>query len=549
MLAGGILDLKLAGEDIGRAGVAFAESFSKYYQASKLQCDPPAMGIIDTTCYNPENRVLDLVTPLLHINKMALHVMNFIPRRCAVLEQPIAIILYPLSDIEMVKSVHHFVNSILQTFVQMPILSQLRWEATGRISLAFPDLAPMFDHFTYGCVHLGRLLDNWLDVVYYMFFTLAIPSQAVACDQVWGSWNFNVTSPVGSFGSNRTVITSLTSTMFSVTDGWNVEYHHHGRRGGVRVSHAAWPIPINVTYGVAAVAYARDISRDDVVDGPTTALFGCHCVDEPIAPVDTFVSGASALLLTCAIVPYDVYDEIESAAFIVNMTWEIANTPKRLTCRDTKISIQSLRYPTKRLTSPTEFEYTPGIGTPINCMTKGSCTTIDAAVWVMPVCPLKRDVNGQSVAGNSACMRALKDFSCFPFCLGVRRSFAANEPIVIWSSSAWENNVLLPARDCVFETLGTVDKDAAFTSTTILQQEETTAGAWVPKSSVPQILLIKIKQPTPSTANDDNGESAVVQRQCNLNDNVISSLPVLNHYLFNSSQWFQQQQDRVGVCK
>ena len=251
---------------------------------------------------------------------------------------------------------------------------------------------------------------------------------------------FNSTSIFGFFGNNRTAIVPLTRTLFAITDGFDVEYRHHGRRGGVRPSAAAWPIPINVSYGLAAVSYARDLSRDDTPTGHTTALFGCQCVDDV----------QNGMQLICAIVPYETFDGVTQSAFITNITWEVSNSPKRMTCRSTKVSVQSIRYPAQRLTTPNEFNFRQTIRNPIACMTRSGCTSIDAVIWIMPICPIYT-APGSPPGKNTACMSALRDFSCFPFCLGVRRSFSANERIVVRSSNTWEDNVLLTARDCVLE--------------------------------------------------------------------------------------------------
>eukprot|EP00961_Rhodomonas_salina_P265441 3588279-Rhodomonas_salina.1 len=142
----------------------------------------------------------------------------------------------------------------------------------------------------------------------------------------------------------------------------------------------------------------------------------------------------------------------------------------------------------------------------------------------MPVCPLGTRVNGGSTAGNTACLRALKDFSCFPFCLGVHRTFAANERIIIRSSSAWERNMLLTSRDCTLQASETFD---AASSQILERVESDNAGTWVPRTRIEEMQTVQIK-----SANTDGN--------CRVQEDAISSVPLLQSELFDSAMMFQE---------
>jgi hypothetical protein len=381
-------------------------------------------------------------------------------------------------------------------------------------------------------MRLGRVVDNWLDVAFYAAYVFFDPSVALRCEDRGGSWDLNTTSAFGFFGTNHTTLVSLTSTLFAVTDGYDVEYHHHGRRGGIRPGHAVWPIPINVSYGVAAVAYARDMARDTVTSGHTTALFGCSCVDDITLGVQ----------LVCAVVPYEVFDGVGASSFIVNVTWEVANTPKRLACRDTKIAIESIRHATTRFTSPNEFQFGSRIVPPVSCFTQETCTTVDAAIWIMPVCPVYW-APGLPPGENSACVNGLRDFSCFPFCLALHRSFSANEPLLVRASSTWEDTVLLSARDCVFErAVPEAAKGNTLSSANVFAEEDPaqeSVGTWMlgTKRPVPNLESgagerVKFRDPAPLSESD-------WRKRCVFDPRAVSSVPDLKERLYNSSRMFQ----------
>ena len=59
------------------------------------------------------------------------------------------------------------------------------------------------------------------------------------------------------------------------------------------LSPAAFPFPVDVDYGIAAIAYTPNADHDPRGDD-TTALLGCGCVD-----------GSSGLVITCAVAPFN----------------------------------------------------------------------------------------------------------------------------------------------------------------------------------------------------------------------------------------------------
>lgn len=520
MAGGGLDDIVGFGRELGMAGTTLVQSVDAWSIASVRECSGIQFGVKDISCYDPTLRELDLYTSFVHINKAMVHVIDFIPRKCGVVASPIALLLYPTTDPDISKGLH-FVLNAFQQIIQSFFIALLRWKDSKRVSMSVPDFGPCFDYLSYGLIHLGRGLDSWGDIAFYALTSIIDPSQVTPCDNLKGSWDFDLQRQLlKSFGENRTVMTSLTPTLFAVTDGYNVEYHHHGRKGGVRMSVGAWPIEVNVTYGIAAVSYARDVSREDTASGHTTALFGCSCVDDVVEGVK----------LLCAIAPYEMIEGVAQTAFVVDVAWEVANTPKRMLCRDTKIAVESVRFQAQRVTTPDDFDAIPFLEKPATCITQNTCTKIDAAVWVMPVCPIARPTAVTGIAvpigGETACLRSLRDFSCFPFCLGVHRTFAANERMIIRSSNAWEDNVMLAGRDCVFEDVGKVSTQTS--SKLMPEDDESVTATWVPGSTIDEIPRVKMAKPSSSDS------------VCVVNENMVSSVQVLNEERYNSTRVFRE---------
>jgi hypothetical protein len=147
MVANGFTDLYDFAEDLAAFCAAVVVSLGKWGDTFLLKCDPTVNGVVDLTCFDADLRQLDVVTPLTHINKAVLHIIDFIPRTCTVAAMPAAGILYPLTDIEMSRAAHFFVNAILHTIFTAPILSTERFFSTGRVALWMPDMVSPYTNF------------------------------------------------------------------------------------------------------------------------------------------------------------------------------------------------------------------------------------------------------------------------------------------------------------------------------------------------------------------------------------------------------------------
>eukprot|EP00961_Rhodomonas_salina_P285157 3853138-Rhodomonas_salina.1 len=177
MMTNGVPDLILMGNEIGASGNAIYNAFGQFQAASRADCkmQPSQLRAMNTSCMRPDLRDMDLVSALRPLNKAFAHLINFFPRTCFILQQPVTVLFFPLMDIELSIAIHHLVNAIQHTVFQVTALSVKRWEmsdhseiAGGRVAINMPDLGPIFDHVASMFIHLGKMIDNWMDVAIYL---------------------------------------------------------------------------------------------------------------------------------------------------------------------------------------------------------------------------------------------------------------------------------------------------------------------------------------------------------------------------------------------
>lgn len=73
-------------------------------------------------------------------------------------------------------------------------------------------------------------------------------------------------------------------------------------------------------------------------------------------------------------------------------------------------------------------------------MDTGTCTTIDAAVWVTPLC------GGGAPPG--VCFSVFQRAACYPYCLAVRQTASYNSALSLYNAPNWLDRVHLFNRDC-----------------------------------------------------------------------------------------------------
>lgn len=243
--------------DIGHATASLTKhvvvQIPEYTQAVIMPCSKP----ITDTCYDPGfgNRIFDFITPMADVRNIAAALLNIFISVCANAAGPLDIVLYPLLDINLAKAVHNLMNFAMFTLLQLPSLTVQRCYNNNRdLIMCLPDFEPSFNMLVAGLRNLGMLLDNWLDVTSIIVQkSLGLDPKAECEAQALLLSPANYSKAV--FGSNRTVVVGLTRGLYAVTDGVHAQYFNHYDSIESTIAPNAWPIEIDVRFGVAAVTY------------------------------------------------------------------------------------------------------------------------------------------------------------------------------------------------------------------------------------------------------------------------------------------------------
>lgn len=406
---------------LGRIGVSIY-SFSKHLSLSLfgwvqtvvVAC-PASEG---DACYSLVDRTLDIVTPMSDVRNVVGHFVGIVRNVCDPITPLFDIATFPFMDLNLAKGLHNIVNAILYIVVQMPEITHLRCSRhkDEGVLMCTPDMDPFFSFLVTGIRDLGRMIDNWIEVVFVIMQGILGLRSTAACDGVL------LTPPVLTpgllrstlFGSNQTVTVGLGGWLMAVTDGVFISYLGQGQ-----TRMAAWPSPVNVSHGVAAVTYStssdRDVTRlsSSSYASTATALLGCKCV-----------SNGQRIQLQCTVLPYEGLLANQSSSVPVFFQ-QGATIEKSLSCSDIDIVVQSVRWPATRFSSS---------GTPLpDCSLTRTCNQVDATVWVVP-------------RGN--CDRESTVCNCYPFCMATRLAGSQASALVLYSANQWRSKVYVVKRDC-----------------------------------------------------------------------------------------------------
>jgi hypothetical protein len=374
-------------------------------------------------CFDLLDRTLDIVTPMADVRDTVGHFVGIVRSICDPITPIFDILTFPLMDLNLAKGVHNIVNAVLYLVVQMPETTHLRCSRHGGEAalMCTPDMDPFFSFLVTGIRDIGRMVDNWVEVA-FVIVRGALGFTPSACDGavLMPTALFPGTLRSALFGSNQTAVVGLGGWLMAITNGVSVAYHGQGR---MRV--AAWPSPINISHGVAAVTYSsssdRDVSRlsSSAYSSTATAVMGCKCV-----------SNGQKIQLQCTILPYEGL--LANQTHLIPVFFQQGDTIERsLRCSDIDIVVQSVRWPATRFSSSS---------TPLpECSLTRTCNQVDATVWVVP---------------RSNCDRESTVCNCFPFCMATRLSGSQASPLVMYSADQWRSKVYVVKRDCNLQSDG-----------------------------------------------------------------------------------------------
>ena len=209
----------------------------------------------------------------------------------------------------------------------------------------------------------------------------------------------------------------------------------------------AWPSQVNPGFGIAAVSLpAGSVDR--------TGLLGCACIDQP---------GGGGMSINCTIVA-----QSGGISWTSPVAWEVASAPQFLTCERVRVVVQSIRWPTQRVS-------VSGRGLSATCIADGTCLAADAAVYVIPIC----GGNGVNIL---ACFPsgAFALSNCFPYCMGLRLvGDGAAQPLMMRGSASWSSGILLAQRSCQASSGASTGASLTVTQCQMSQQSLSSSSAIV----------------------------------------------------------------------
>ena len=363
----------------------FAKLSASTFTFVRMLLSPP-------TSFDPNLRLLDLVTPLAYFRLAVSYLLAWLGQTCAVATSLLDVLFYPFLDINFGLGAHSLINSVL-TLLQVPAVTIQRCRAGSSVVYCLPDFEPVFELAVNGVRSLGQLADNWLDVT-SLIIQSVLTNTNPACTG-WTVANFGEDQAL--FGNNATTIVGVDTGLFAKTDGWSIALYS---RTGMRSFIAAFPFAARIAYGIGVVS----------ITPSAKGLLGCTCTDQ-----------AWGLQLLCGVAPLDGLTD----PYIVPVEFDVPTTSFYMGCGRASIRLESIRWPVTRYTSP-------------NAGARPS-PMAEAALYVRPSC--------SSEHIDVACIETFKLSNCFPYCMALwTKGYIGS--MILRGGDEWSSTVAMVARDC-----------------------------------------------------------------------------------------------------
>ena len=432
--------LAAAAPELIRGGRAFVsangmDACSSTYCIPNASCVRLADNVIAQACFDPQQRELDLLPALVHVQQAAAHGVMSLGASCQSAALILNVTLFPLTDPIAWFALDRAVNALLSGLVVAPLIAVQRCSIAGgfmaRPAMCTPDLGHAWGLAATAMLSLGDALTHWTDALYLIVFEGDTIEKACtnANDYEDGLWADPAVRRL--FGSNATALVRLSPQAFALTDGVSIVYVYESPMVKAYIPFA-WPFPINTGYGVASVWLPSGVDAGDGGVG----LFGCECTD-----TTTTTTTTTALSVRCATVTRS------GSVYITPVEFSLGAEAQLLTCDRVRINVQSLRWSRRRAAV---VHLGGGGGAPPPACASGvgaGCLAADAAVWLMPVCG-----TGESSQKALACFSE-KSFTrgiCFPYCMGLRMQHEGLvRPVMMRGAAEWTGGVIIASRDCV----------------------------------------------------------------------------------------------------
>jgi len=411
-------------------------------------------------CVLEQPPVLDMMSPMGDVRMLAVLGGRLGGSVCSLLAVPIDLLLYPLLDANLAQGVHHGVNAGAQLLIHVPRATKRRCELYGfsggaqDVLMCTPDLEPVFTHSVAAVRAFGVLIDNWIGLAAAMAGQTLSSAGSSAAEKLVGGGGrrrllgvesascttaSRALSPEtfragGLLGGAMTVV-GLTDWLMAATNG-SMAYFY-GQLNSDAAPRVWADGNVDVGMGVAAVAFS-DVGELDVStlsqgrrpgSRQTTTLMGCRCED-----------GASGgIRVRCQFAPLSS-STVPASERGMDVWFQDQVWASRLTCASVEISVRSVRWPVRRYEGKTVAFGAETVDLPTtDCLSRGTCESVDATIWLVPRCDL---------LPAEQCSDAAVGTSCFPFCMAARVSGSRNANPVFANADTWRSGRQVLMRDC-----------------------------------------------------------------------------------------------------
>ena len=414
----------------------------------EMQLNPTQTTGLQHRCFDFDYLDLDLAPAVMVGQKIATTAHSLSVSLCPSLASISALVLYPLYDRHMSRIVQNSLNLILGVYYTAQV-THIRCRAAYALSLSTtlctPDLYPMFRYMERIAESAGLMVDNWLNIAHMMLLSFFMDRDADIVDRCrMNGHNVDTLLTDAMFADRATRLLSCTSSLLAATDGNSVVYTSKNTNQPPLRVQDAFTDSVDVTNGIAAIDFAGSLLETDDNGDARTGILGCKCIDGE--------EGGQGVSIVCnvALFPafFDSAHRLQVAQTQIPLLFERGTTGRLLTCRYLRISVQSVRFPAQvfdvsKQSSTGAASYNHDIYS--ECMADPrKCNTVDAVVYVMPLCPMYSALEKMDAAAEpTECIRDSKYQTCFPYCVALHQKGAGNTPMTLHNKRSLADGVYM----------------------------------------------------------------------------------------------------------
>lgn len=401
-------------------------AFSMKDWAVKLDCS------YDLHCLNPRDKLeFDMLTPLQDVRDLAIMGISLWKNVCTPMQIPAQLVLYPLLDTYFSSAVHHFVNSLMQLYIQIPVTTYYRCKniviSNNYILMCTPDFEPFWTHVFTGLKATGTMLDHWMRYALWLVeqgITNTANVMTGTCeDKFLPVFGLRTSTDTLLKGNTAVIGIGSGSTSWMAVGNGSIVMFQPMSGSKSQVVFKTWPLVVDPTFGFANVRFSK-------TDKVANTIMGCNCSD--------VASGGVAIQCGFVSLSDDIYSDFSIAATVLqDNTWKEA-----FTCNTIEISLKSVRFPVRRYDNEYDVVNDPVSS---NCVLRGNCESVDATIWLVPKC---------GVLPLAACNPLAIGTSCYPFCMATRMTGSQNAQLVFVNAQNWRTGKQLLYQNCIGDVTG-----------------------------------------------------------------------------------------------